>query len=544
MPLHAVSQGRSVTDIDSQKTIAELTTEVTSLKAELRDAQKLIEYIGAELRTLRAKPYAAKGEGLSDEQLHLLLKDMEIDQAMRHDVASLEDSAKEVVQACRPERPEVQKGGRRKLPDHLPRKEIVLSVKQEELLCQCCGGEKRKIGTEASEQLEIVPAKFFVVRYLREKFACPKCAEQVSIAPPAPKPIPRGNAGSGVIAMVAVSRFASHLPWYRQENILARCGHTVGRSTQWSWAFRGAKVLEPLIDELKRRVLLSEVIWTDDTPVKIQDKKVKKRLPESRIWTYRGDSSNPYIFFEFTRTRRRDGPKTILDLFNGYLVADAYAGYDCVYASGNVIEAACFAHVRRKFFESLGGAGPIALEALLHIRQLYRVEQNAEKLCRDQKLSKTEFHALRLQMRRRYSTSRLQEFKAWLEKQKEEQLPQSRIGKAIRYTLKNWTALNSFLENGEVTLDNNLAENILRKIALGRKNWLFFGGEEGGRVAATYATIIASAARHGLDPFVYLRDVFTRLSQDPKTPIATLLPDEWEDKTSGYYENLCQLDAA
>jgi len=539
-------------EIDPPTTVHELKTAFVDLTIKLTEAHKMIQYLGGELRAARTKPYKPKGEGLTEEQLRLFKQESasEVESEMLVDEQPEEDwesEAKSASKSCRSTdggSKQRIKPGRKPFPDHLPRKTIPIPIAEEELTCECCGRKKTRIGEEASEQLEYIPASIFVMRFVRAKYSCSGCAEKVTIAPVAAKPVPKGTAGSSLIALTVTQRFADHLPWYRQESITSRFGHQIKRSTQWSWAYRTSKRLQPLCDELKRRVMSSSVIWTDDSPVKIRDPDVKKRMPESRMWTYRGDSSNPYIFFDFTRTRKRDGPQKILNDFNGYLVADAYKGYDCVYASGDVIEAACFAHVRRKFFEAVSSAGPLAVEAILLIRQLYRVEQAAEKLCAKRKLSIKDFHALRLRMRKRYSESRLKALKAWLDHHVLRETPKSRIMKAIKYALNNWNALTTFMENGEVTLDNNYAENILRRIAIGRKNWLFFGGEEGGRVAAVYATIITSALRHGLDPYIYLRDVIQRLTENPATPIQELLPDNWEDKTSGYFESLMQIPNA
>ena len=304
------------------------------------------------------------------------------------------------------------------------------------------------------------------------------------------------------------------------------------------WLKAGAQTLKPVAELIRKKIMESEVCWTDDSPVKlkiaIEAAALSRRLPESRVWSYRGDWLHPYIYYHFTRSRKRDGPREILKGYTGILQADAYAGYNCIYASGEVLEAACLAHVRRKFFEAILSAGEDAVTAVRMIDSFYRVEHEAEKIAAKNAYELKDFFRLRLELRQAKTRGLMEQFKEWLDRESVKQLPQSRIGKAIKYTLNNWVALNTIFLNGEVTLDNNLAEGALRRVALGRKNYMFFGSEGGGETAAIFYTLIASAARNRVEPFKYLRDLLTRLTVNPMTDINELLPDRWHDKTSDY----------
>ena len=223
------------------------------------------------------------------------------------------------------------------------------------------------------------------------------------------------------------------------------------------------------------------------------------------------------MVFDFTKSRKRDGPANFLKGYKGYLQADAFAGYDCIFAGGEVTEVACMAHVRRKFFEAQSSSKE-AQQALVIIQELYLIEKEVKEMESEK----------RREIRRLKSEPLLEKFKAWLDRERLVALPKSPIGKAVMYALNNWEALNRFVEDGELTIDNNRAENALRKIAIGRKNWLFLGSETGGKTASIFASIVATCNRHALDPFAYLKYVFARLAADPDLDPATLLPDKWQ----------------
>jgi hypothetical protein len=278
-----------------------------------------------------------------------------------------------------------------------------------------------------------------------------------------------------------------------------------------------ADKVQPLINAMTREVLASKVIHTDDTPVRVQGEGTNGAFT-GRLWVYVGDGEHPYTVYDYTPSRKRDGPAAFLDEYKGYLQADAFGGYDGIYASGDVIEVACWAHARRKFYDARSTESNRAHQVLAWIRQLYDIERDAKKLDAEQRRASRETK----------SNPLLDAVKKWFDEQQPKLLPKSPIGQAVTYALGNWTALTRYLDDGILDIDNNEAEQALRGIAVGRKNWLFLGSDRGGRAAANHYTLIQSAKRHGLDPFAYLRDVILRITTEPHADLHALLPDRWK----------------
>lgn len=411
---------------------------------------------------------------------------------------------------------ETKKHGRRKLACELPRKRVIYELDQEQLACPDCGDTRRQIGEEASEQYDYIPASVTVIEHVRCKYACPKCEGHVVIARGPNKPVEKGSAAAGMLAYIATSKFADHLPLHRLEGIFKRQGAIIARSTMCDWMAATAAIVQPVYECMKQRVLNSKIIWTDDTPVKLQDRDDERNMREARIWVYIGDRENKFTVYDFTDSRRRDGPKAFLSGFKGYLQADAFAGYNCVYIDGKVLEVACMAHARRKFYECLNSDARDASEILAMIQELYRIERNATDLDVEE----------RRKMRLAESAPILYKMKRWLIQKKICSLPKSPLGKAITYALNNWKALCRYLKDGELTIDNNRSERAMRTIAVGRKNWLFAGSKEGGKNAAIISSLIATCKEHKINPQQYLLDVLTRLSSG-ETDLAKLLPDDW-----------------
>ena len=409
-----------------------------------------------------------------------------------------------------------KKHGRNKPSKQLARKRVVYELADSELPCPECGDARKQIGEEKSEQYDYVPASVCVIEHVRCKYACPKCQGHVVIADGAVKPIEKGLAAAGMLAHIAVSKFADHLPLHRLEGIFKRQGVKIARSTMCDWLAAAAGILEPLYGCMKEKVLASRIIWTDDTPVDLQDRQDERNMREARIWVYLGDNENKFTVYDFTDSRKRDGPKTFLAGFNGYLQADAFAGYDCLYAAGDVLEVACMAHARRKFFECLNSDEAAAREALKMIGELYRIERETAELSAQE----------RRKVRLRFSAPQLASFKRWLNQQRLTALPKSPLGKAIRYAMNNWRALCRYLCDGELTIDNNCSERAMRSVAVDRKNWLFAGSKEGGKTAAILSSFIATCKHYNINPQQYFVDVLTRLSTGEST-LDQLLPGTW-----------------
>jgi transposase len=400
------------------------------------------------------------------------------------------------------------------LPKSLERRRVVFDLAAHERQCPECQGELRHIGEQISERLEYVPAALVVIEEACQKYACPKGCTVVTAEKP-PAPIEKGLAGPGLLAHVAVSKYGDHLPLHRQESIFARQGVELSRKTMCDWMRQCAELVSPLYDLMKQRALSSKVVQTDDTPVPVLDPELP-RTRTGRIWTYVGDPDHPYTVYDYTPNRSRAGPDEFLKNFRGYLQADAYSGYDEIYkdAKRGVTEVA-----RRKYFEAQSSDIMRSMVVLAYIHLLYDVEREA----RDGELGA----AGRLALRQARSRPLLQDLKAYLERERLQVLPKSPIAQAMAYTLSNWDALVRYAEDGDLEIDNNGAERSLRGVAVGRRNWTFFGSDNGGHTAAVLSSLIATSKRHHIDPFAYLRDVFARISAHPKNRLEELLPDKW-----------------
>ena len=417
------------------------------------------------------------------------------------------------------------KHGRQILPDHLPRLPIEHDLDESEKACPCCGKQRQRIGQEKSEQLEHLPSNFVVLEHIRHKYACEHCHSgrcqkcdghaHVDLAAKPQQPIEKGLAGPGLLAYVVTSKLADHLPLYRLEQIFARQRVDISRSTLCGWVAAAARVVQPLYQLMCGRVRQSAVLHTDDTTVPILH---EGHCRQGRLWAYFGNQANPYIAYDYTPTRSGQGPLGWLGKWQGFLQADAYAGYDKLYARGDVIEVACWAHTRRKYFDAQESDPARALWMLEMIRRLYAVEQSI----RDKSPPE------RLGLRQSQSAPILEQIHLWLIAQQAQVLPRSPIAQAIGYTLNQWPALIVYTTDGRLSIDNNVAERALRRVAIGRKNWMFSGHDESAQSHAMLWSLIASAQRHDIDVQLYLRSVLTHLPALPSEELPNYLPDLWK----------------
>jgi len=406
-------------------------------------------------------------------------------------------------------------GGRQPLAQHLKRERIVHDLAEEEKHCSTCQQDLRPIGEESSERYEYIPAKLTVIEDICKKYAC-ACTVKTATKPS--QPIEKSTAGASLLAQVIVAKTADHLPLHRQEKIFERHGVDISRKTMGGWLAQCADLLKPLFGSMKEVLFQSKVIGTDDTSVKVLDVKLPFART-GRIWPYSGDAAHPVILYDYTATRERAGPEEFLKGYRGYLQADAYGGYDAFFKdpARGLIEVGCWAHARRYFHKALESDQPRMGPALLLIAQLYRVEKQARPLTAEDRLG----------LRQLQSQPILEKLHNYLSEIQAEVLPKSPEGRAVRYTLKNWTALTRYCEDGDLQIDNNATERAIRGVALGRNNWMFFGSDEGGKTAAVLRSFVASCQRVGVDPFVWLKDILSRIADHPITRIGELLPHNW-----------------
>jgi transposase len=410
-----------------------------------------------------------------------------------------------------------RKRGATRISKDLPRERRVIEVPEEQRRCECCGEVKQPIGEEVTEQVDFVPAVTKVIETVRIKYACKK-HEEAGITTPAlpPQPIPKGMATAGLLAQVAVAKYKDHLPLYRQCRIFERHGVDISESTLCDWIKDVADLVLPIVAAIKASILLSAVIQSDDTGILVQDRQHQNGSRRSFLWAYLGDRGE--VVFDFTQGRGREGPRLFLGDYRGYLQADAYSGYDVIYATGRVTEVACWAHARRGFFDALEKDKENATNALAAIRILYDVERQA----RDQKL----LADARRELRQQQAKPVLDAMQPWLKALKVNALPKSPMGQAIGYALRQWDALNRYLNDGRLEIDNNGVERQIRSVAVGRKNWLFAGSDEGGKRAAILYSIIGTCALQAIEPWHYLKDVLQRLAEGDKPE--NLTPRRWK----------------
>jgi transposase len=479
-----------------------------------------------QLEQLLRQRYGRKSERVDPAQLLLFVQEI---LAQAEPTPQL-DPVPEPAPSPSATQPQKNGHGRKPLPASLPRKPEVHDVPPEQLPCPDCGALRQCIGAEVREQLEYVPASLIVIEHIRPKYACPDCAANVVIAERLPEPIEKGLPGPGLMAHVITNKYADHLPLYRQEGILRRQGVEISRSTMCDWMAIAAELLAPIVKLMLAKILKSQVVQNDDTPVKVQDHD-GKGIKTGRLWASVGDHNNPYVVYHYTPDRSGAGPAAIFQGFEGYLQADAYSAYDGLYTSGTILEVGCMMHARRKFYEARTSDPPRAHRVLAWIKLLYDVEREAKE--KHAAEGYEAFVAARHALRGERSRPIFQQFHDWLEAEAPKVLPKSSIGEAIHYSLNHWAALERPLDEGFLDLDNGACERALKPVALGRRNWLFAGSDRGGQTAAVLMSLCTTCKDLGIDPQAYLRDVLDRISTHPARRIEELLPDWWRVLQSG-----------
>jgi transposase len=501
-------------DIDELK--RRLIAAEAGLLAKTLEAEKL----RFELARLKRMSFGQSSERIEREieQLELKLEEIE----------TTASDASEPASAANPE-PDAapleagEKKVRRQLPEHLPRREV--RHEPAASICHRCGAERlRKVGEDVTEVLEYVPGRFEVMRHVRPAYSCAKC-EAMTQAPMPAMPIPRAMAGASVLAHVIMSKYADHLPLYRQVEIYARDGLDLDRGTLADWMGKAAWLLRPLADRIGEHVMAGTVIHADDTPVPVLAPGNGKTRT-GRLWIYlryerpHAGTAPPAVLYRYTPDRKGERCREHLSAFAGHLHADGYAGFAELYESAegkpaNVTEVACWAHVRRKFFDVHKANGsPIAREALERIGALFEIERTIAGKSAEQRRA----------VRQGLAKDQLDKLAEWLDQQLKLLSGKSELAGAIRYARSRWDALTAYIDDGRLEVSNNAAENAIRPVTLGRKNWLFAGSHAGGDRAAVFYTLIRSAKLNGLEPEAWLRDVLTRIGEHPINRLDELLP--------------------
>ena len=487
---------------------AELAHENARISAKVLSLQE-------QLNLALARRYAASSEKLSPDQIYLF-DEAEADALPDTDDEAEVDETVEVPAHTR------KKRGRKPLPDSLPRVEVIHEIPEEQRHCPHDGQVLAEINQVVSEQLDIIPAQIRVIRHIRKQYAC-SCGQCIQTAPLPGQPIPKSMASPGLLAHIAVSKYQDALPLYRQEQILQRIGVTIPRATLANWMIRTGQLVQPLINLLRDRLLAYDIVQMDETTVQVLKEPGKTAQSKSYLWLQRGGPPDEsVILFDYDPSRSQTVPKNLLEGFAGYLQADGYSGYNGVVAEGGLVHVGCMAHARRKFSDAVKGQGKNkhpgkAQQGLAWIQKLYRVEKQA----RAQQLSAAERKAYR----QKVAKPTLDKLRTWLDTSLPRVPPGTLTGKALNYLHNEWPKLIRYLDDGRLEIDNNLAENAIRPFVIGRKNWIFSDSVHGVKASANLYSLVESAKANGLEPYQYLREVFTALPQaETVEAIENLLP--------------------
>jgi len=498
-------------DVDALKSLVanqlarnkQLTTENQRYKAQVLTLTE-------QLNLALARRYAASSEKLSPDQIRLF----DEAEAETQAVAPAEDETVTVPEHTR------RKRGRKPLPETLPRLEVIHELPDNERICPHDGHPLTEIGAVTSEQLDIIPAKIQVIRHIRKQYAC-SCGHCIKTAALPPQPIPKSLASPGLLAHITVSKYQDALPLYRQEAILSRIGVELPRTTLANWMIQAGTLVQPLINLLRDRLLAYDILQMDETPVQVLQEPGKTAQSKSYLWLQRGGPpAQPVVLYDYDPGRGAEVPKRLLAGFTGYLQTDGYDGYNAVVAVNALTHVGCMAHARRKFDEAVKAQGKKQPAGKAHrglslIRKLYRVEKQARTLTPEDRHAHRQRHALPI----------LDELRSWLDGSLPQVPPTSATGKALNYLHNEWDKLIRYLDDGRLEIDNNGAENAIRPFVLGRKNWLFSASVKGVNASANLYSLIETAKANGLEPYAYLRYLFTELPKSETVEaIEALLP--------------------
>jgi transposase len=464
-------------DIDSLKKL------VLSLRDENHGLHDLIAH-------LRRKQYGSSSEKVTADQLGMF-------DEVESEVLK-EDEDEETISVPAHER--AKRGKRLKLPDHLPRKEVIIDL--ENKICPHDGVELKCIGEEVSERLEIIPAKVLVIRTIRRKYACPVC-ESITEAKAPLELIPKSNSSASLLAYIATAKYADALPLYRQEDIFKRINIDLSRQTMARWMITVGEKIAPLITILREELLKSSYIHMDETVVQVLKEDGKKAETKSYMWVQARSGPAPIILFHYAKNRSGTHAEELLDDYRGSLQIDGYDGYAPVIRKNNITRLGCWAHARRKFYDAFKSSGgkSIGNQGLVFFKKLYRIEEEIRNTTPENKFYERLTRSIPI----------LKEFKKWVNEEVRGVNPTSLAGQALKYTRNEWEYLENCFTVGEASIDNNYIEGHIRPFTIGRKNWMFSVSPEGATASANIYSLVETAKANGLDPFDYLSMVFKKL---------------------------------
>ena len=501
--------------------------ELKSLLSEERYQNEQLQikntHLQEQLNLALARRYAASSEKISADQFRLFDEaEVETDD----EPSPLENDNNDSTTVA--EYTRKKKTGRKPLPKSLVRVDEIHELDEQDRICEHDGKTLNEIGEVISEQLDIIPAKIQVIRHIRKKYAC-NCGKCIKTAPLPKQPIPKSLAAPGLLAHITVSKYQDALPLYRQEQILQRIGVDISRATLANWMIQSGKLIQPVINLLRDRLLSYDILHMDETTVQVLNEPNKTAQSKSYLWVQRGGPPDkPVILFDYDASRGQSVPLRLLDGFSGTIQTDGYAGYNAVVNQNNLIHLGCFAHARRKFSEAVKAQGKgknknektgKAQRGLAFIQKLYKIEKTLLGLSVGDRFIE----------RQQQSQPVLSKLKDWLDESIVTVPPQSAVGKALHYLNNEWEKLIRYTRDGRYLMDNNLAENAIRPFVIGRKNWLFSQSVKGVNASANLYSLIETAKANGLEPYAYLRVLFAKLPQaETVEEIERLLPGNIE----------------
>jgi len=490
-----------------------LNSSLSVVRERLKFAEYKVRVLEERLRLVRIEKYGPGSEKLCDEQLELLELEPGVSSA-EVQAESQREQLKLPLKAAR------KHPGRQELPADLPRVEKLISCTPQQCVCGKCGKQTTVIGYESSEQLDVEPAKYFVRVTKREKRACKGCEEQgVQCAPVPLRIIDKGLASDRVVIDTVVSKYADHVPLYRQSAILEReTGIEMPRATLDGWVMRVGELLRPITAAMGQELLRGDYIQADETPVDVQMHDGRGKNHQAYLWQY--SRPGAAVVFDFRMGREREGPKRFLGNFEGILQSDGYGAYDHVGGAG-IVHAGCWAHARRKFFEAikLNPKDQTSIRIVAQIDELFAIDEKARK----ENLTPSDRHSLRLEK----DKPLLEQIKAAVQAARIDALPKSALAKACNYTLTLWSRLTRFLDYPVLELSNNLAENAIRPIALGRRNWIHIGSKEAGPRVAAIVSVVETCRRLKIHIRDYLGSVLPGLADSSMNRVGELTPAAW-----------------